>query len=91
MSIQQQIDDLKFYVEAWGTALTHTFQLRDTLLKIQSKGFALTNDAGHDMLQQRIRAVDEAILQHQKILSRMQNLLGRALTGEDVWGSKPSL
>lgn len=91
MSTQQRVDDLEIYVEQWGTALSQISQLRDTLLKIQSKGFALRDEAGHDMLQQRLRMVDEAILQHEKIHTRMQNLLGRALSGEDVWGSKLSL
>jgi len=89
MSAPQRVEDLEFYVEQWRTALTQSYQLRNTLLKIQSKGFELPDEAGQDMLQQRLRVVDEAILQHEKIYNRMQRLLVRARAGDDVWGSKP--
>lgn len=88
MSTQQRVKDLEFYVEQWRIALAQSYQLRDTLLKIQSKGFELIDEAGHDMLPQRIRVVDEALLQHEKIHSRMQILLHQAQAGVDVWGSK---
>lgn len=85
MPRQQKIDNLKHYVKQWGKTVTLISQLRMILLKLQSKGFTLLDDAGDDMLQQRIRAVDEAVIQHKKILSRMKSLFGRASAGEDVW------
>ena len=88
MSTQQRVEDLKFFVEQWRTAVSQSYQLRDTLLGIQSKGFELIDEAGHDLLPQRIRVVDEALLQHKKIHTRMQILLDRAQSGNDVWGSK---
>ncbi|NOT66338.1 MAG: hypothetical protein HOP06_10000 [Methylotenera sp.] len=84
MPTQQRINDLTTYVAQWKAALAQLTEYRDTLLKINTKGVSLTDEAGNDLLQQRINTNDAAVLEHQRILIGMQSLLDRALSGENV-------
>ena len=84
MPTQQRIENLKAYCQQWQESLENVTKRRDHLCSLQSEGLYIFENDGENLLPVLIKEADQAVLQLQKILIRMQSLRDRAVNGEDV-------
>jgi hypothetical protein len=84
VATQQRIDNLKKFCEQWRAHLQDAVKRRDELLFWQSNGLSIYENDGENLLPTLIAEADNAALQYQKILIKMESLRDRAIAGEDV-------
>jgi len=84
MATQEQIEVLKQYCQQWQDALQNVTKRRDQLLSWQNEGVFIFENNGENLLPTLIKEADSAVLQLQKILTKMESLRDRAINGEDV-------
>ena len=84
MVTQERIEALKQYCQQWQDALQNVTKRRDQLLSWQNEGVFIFENNGQNLLPTLIEEADSAVLQLQKILTKMESFRNRAINGEDV-------
>ena len=84
MANQERIYALKQYCQHWRDNLQNVAKRRDQLLSWQKEGIFIFENGGENLLPTLIQEVDQAVLQLQKILIKMESLRDRSINGEDV-------
>ena len=72
MSNSSRINDLEAYVKEWEELLKSVAQRRERLLEHQDQRFASDDSDAYEQLRERILEADKAVLEHHRILIRME-------------------
>ncbi|KNY42078.1 hypothetical protein AKG94_17750 [Vibrio harveyi] len=72
MSNSSRINDLEAYVKEWEESLKSVAQRRERLLEHQDKLFPSDDSDAYEQLRERILEADKAVLEHHRILIRME-------------------
>jgi hypothetical protein len=84
MVSNERLKQLENIVSIWRDCLANAMKQRDYLLNVKERGISITDGDDRDILPDRIRQEDIAVLEYEKGLTRSQSMLGRAQTGDDV-------
>ena len=72
MSNSSRINDLEAYVKEWEELLKSVAQRRERLLEHQDQLFPSDDSDAYEQLRERILEADKAVLEHHRILIRME-------------------
>lgn len=84
MASEERIKQIEAYVSYWEGALARSQEQLAYLQKIKSLNAQITDQAGSEILDDRIFQEDYAVRQFQKGLLRAQHQLGLARSGHEV-------
>lgn len=75
MTNKNRVSELEQYVQYLQDAQIAVEEIRDRLIDDQLNGFTLLDDNGNDVLPDRVRAVDNAVIHHRKRLLHLRTVL----------------
>ncbi|WP_144408305.1 hypothetical protein [Sulfuricella sp. T08] len=84
MATENRIIYLKVYCDQWKDSLDRAEGQRDRLIELKNSGLSAFDDDGKELLPIMIEEADEAARLYKRILTKMESLRDRAISGGDV-------
>jgi hypothetical protein len=84
MVTAERMKDLELYVKRWKEARDRAQAQFDALMKLKKWNVSIRDSSATDILNERVKAEDQAIKEYQRAVVFAESTLGRAQSGEDV-------